>query len=64
MKTHKDITDPELRAILANELIIFRLIKKRGQTSGDYLLGLRVGFITALRRVQFVRNINASGGGV
>ena len=52
--TNKDITSPELRAILANELLILRRLKKRG-LSDEYLLGLRVGFITALRRVEYVK---------
>jgi hypothetical protein len=60
MATHKDITDPELRAILANEL---NIIRKALRTDSDALFWSRVALDTALRRVQFVQDKKAGGGG-
>jgi hypothetical protein len=56
--THKEITDPELRAILANEL---NIIRKALRTDSDALFWVRLGLDTALRRVQFVQDKKASG---
>ena len=57
--THKDIKDKDLRKILERELLLLRILRReRGANlDGDYFYGVRVGFITALRRVQLDREI-------
>lgn len=54
--THKDITDPKLRAVFANELLILRRSMKDMQTNkqSDLVCGIMLGFETALRRVNHI----------
>jgi len=54
MATHPDIKDKDLRAILANELLILHKRAKLMYTQSE-LFCIRIGLYTALRRVQFAR---------
>lgn len=58
--THSELTDPTLRLILANELLVLRFQQRQmrnkiAQLSADDLWLIRIGLDTALRRVQDVR---------
>jgi len=53
MGTHPEITNPELRAILANEIKISYRLWRKGIYDDDAFLWLRVGLFTFARRVQF-----------
>jgi len=55
--THTGIKDPDLRAIMASELLTFRRLRKEEKIDlkSDYYFGAIVGFETALRRVQLWR---------
>ena len=52
--THPEIIDPELRKILANELMVLRRSMKRAQVDFgcEWVCGIRLGFETMLRRVN------------
>ncbi len=53
--THTELTDPKLRLILANELLVLRFQIKRGmKMTRDDLWLITIGLDTALRRVQDV----------
>jgi hypothetical protein len=54
MGTHPEITNKRLRAIFANELLVLRrAMKQASQPIGsDWVSGIRLGFETALRRVE------------
>ncbi len=58
--THTELTDPELRLILANEILVLRFQMKRMAKmklpmSKDTYSSIVMGLDTALRRVQDVR---------
>ena len=57
MKTHSNLTDPRLRKILHDEIVVLHSQywqAKRTQVpmSDDWFSGVLIGFETALRRVQ------------
>jgi hypothetical protein len=57
MRTHRDLTDPRLRTLLARELLTLRFRRKQAAQAGrsfdeTWVWGIRVGLETALRRVQ------------
>jgi hypothetical protein len=57
--THSEITDPHLRLMLANELLVLRFAIKRvvergGTMDGMYVSGVRVGLDTFARRIEDV----------
>ena len=55
MATHPEITDPVLRKIMANELLVMRRTARRiGATMRDQQIAYNMlGFETALRRVSY-----------
>jgi hypothetical protein len=57
--TNRDIKDKDLREILARELLAFRRLRKDGRIDlkDSFYFGARVGFATALRRIQDEREI-------
>jgi hypothetical protein len=57
MRTHRDLTDPRLRTLLARELLTLRYRRKEAEKAGGSLdekkvWGILVGLDTAFRRVQ------------
>jgi uncharacterized protein (DUF934 family) len=59
--THSELTDPHLRAVLANELLILRSAMRRIGVSvlqDDFAYGVRTGLDTFARRLQ---DINKRG---
>lgn len=54
---HPELQDPELRSVLANELLILRRRMREAKTSmnSDLVHGIRMGLETFARRVQDVR---------
>ena len=54
MNTHKYLSDPDLRHIYANELLVLRRVHKAsGQDiHTDWMNGICLGIETALRRVE------------
>jgi hypothetical protein len=54
--THAELTDPALRLILANELLVLRAAMRRGGQSmdNDFVYGVRTGLDTFARRMQDV----------
>jgi hypothetical protein len=52
MGTNKELKDPTIRAILANEKLVWRKLARRG---APVTLEIKVGFITALYRVQWAK---------
>lgn len=58
--THQDIRDKDLRKILATEWLAFRRLRKEGGANlkDDYYFGCKVGFVTALRRIQMDRDLS------
>ena len=57
MATHKSITDPFLRRVMANELLVIRRqIKRMGfSRQTDQYFWLVMGIETALRRVEYAQ---------
>jgi hypothetical protein len=55
--THPEITDPLLRKIFANELLIIRRVCRQTKVSpfSEMMSDQRMGFETALRRVEAVQ---------
>jgi len=59
MATHKEITNLELRTILANELSITRNLCRMGVYDSDSFFWLRVGLFTLARRIQYAQDNKA-----
>jgi hypothetical protein len=62
MASHPEIQDKKLRKIMANELWLMRKQKKRILASGvtpDFFFGVKVGFETAIRRVEYMARVQA-----
>jgi len=59
MATHKSVTDPLLRKIMAHELWVLRSqIKRMGYSrSSETYLWIVMGFETALRRVEHAQRL-------
>jgi hypothetical protein len=57
---HPEITDPVLRQIFAKELWVLRsAMHKTGiSMQSEWVYGIRLGFETALRRVQAWQEVN------
>jgi hypothetical protein len=55
--THSNLTDPKLRKILHDEILILRKRMKKAGVSmrSDLVCGILIGLETALRRVQDAR---------
>lgn len=58
--THSELTDPHLRAVLANELWVLRASMRSvgGSMTDDFTYGIRTGLDTFARRIQ---DINERG---
>jgi hypothetical protein len=54
MASNNKLTDPTLRAILANEKLIWRRLDRLNRV-GFISLEIKTGFITALYRVQHTK---------
>lgn len=54
--THPEIKSPTLRKLFAVELLTLRQVFK-GEMQSEYVLGIRLGIETALRRVQQLETI-------
>lgn len=54
--THPELTDPHLRTIFANELIVLRRSMRQidEPMKSEWIAGIRMGLETAFRRVQDV----------
>jgi hypothetical protein len=54
--THSELTDPNIRAILANELLVLRRSMRQIKSSmnDDFTYGIRTGLDTFARRLQDV----------
>jgi hypothetical protein len=54
--THQELTDPQLRAVLARELLVLRASMRRirESMSSDFAYGVRTGLDTFARRMQDV----------
>ena len=59
--THPEITDPALRVLFANELLILRRSMKKTNTDikSEWVCGIRLGLETFARRINFVYNVTA-----
>lgn len=53
--THPEITDPTLRTMFANELLVLRRSMKAAKTDmrSEWVCGIRLGYETALRRIEY-----------
>ena len=58
--THPDVTNPQARAIFANELLVLRRSMKQIKTDmrSELVCGIRLGLETFARRVSYVTASN------
>lgn len=54
--SHPEITDPKLRSMLANELLVLRRSMKKANTDlqSEWVCGIRLGMETFARRINYI----------